>query len=333
MSRGKRLLPGFLLLAVLILPSQAYSACSEGFIDMINDINWTGVYPIRMGAQTISPSFPEDESLVNEILCKCKDGDEERIGITIGYRSPARMIDVVKDPFCLNALGIELQDHDIWGGGGTLGQQGKGGDNSYFGQAHLYIFPVWYILEIMTDFVCESPGSLDIGYLTEFDVLWNDDMMANILSPESMLFQNPIAHFSCIPDSIASSAGYPMDTLFWCNGAWGGVYPIGGTSQASTQIEASAGVASKFLYKLHRELIAWGTKGEAALCGKYVLPVWQKSQYRFQILKPNAGDMLFPVGRTSLIWGMGKSSVSPDPDQAADNYTYLLWRYRDCCAF
>src|SRR3546814_14302126 len=36
-----------------------------------------------------------------------------------------------------------------------------------------------------------------------------------------------------------------------------------------------------------RELVAWGTMGGKGLCGKYLMPVMRKQQYRFQATNPN----------------------------------------------
>src|SRR3546814_12953139 len=34
-------------------------------------------------------------------------------------------------------------------------------------------------------------------------------------------------------------------------------------------------------------LVAWGTMGGKGLCGKYLMPVMRKQQYRFQATNPN----------------------------------------------
>src|SRR3546814_6100405 len=52
-------------------------------------------------------------------------------------------------------------------------------------------------------------------------------------------------------------------------------------------VQASRLVLSRFAYKLHRELVAWGTMGGKGLCGKYLMPVMRKQQYRFQATNPN----------------------------------------------
>src|SRR3546814_8303975 len=46
-------------------------------------------------------------------------------------------------------------------------------------------------------------------------------------------------------------------------------------------------VLSRFAYKLHRELVSWGTMGSKGLCGKYLMPVMRKQQYRFQATNPS----------------------------------------------
>src|SRR3546814_11926731 len=76
--------------------------------------------------------------------------------------------------------------------------------------------------------------------------------------------------------------------MFWCAGCQGSMYPMNGNVSASIgHVQASRLVLSRFAYKLHRELVSLGTMGSKGLCGKYLMPVMSKQQYRFQANNPN----------------------------------------------
>ncbi len=116
-------------------------------------------------------------------------------------------------------------------------------------------------------------------------------------------------------------------------------YKIGVISSSSENIffkdvaegvRAAANVAAKSIARSHQNLLLWGTKGTAALCGTYPLPVWLKSQYKLQPVRPVRSALCPTIGRTELMWGAGNNPPSPGQ---ADNFAYLLWRWRDCCAW
>jgi hypothetical protein len=73
--------------------------------------------------------------------------------------------------------------------------------------------------------------------------------------------------------------------------------------------------------KMHKSGITSGT---------YPLPVWLKSQYKLQPVRPVRSALCPTIGRTELMWGAGNNPPSPGQ---ADNFAYLLWRWRDCCAW
>lgn len=320
----------FFLFSLLTVPSQkTHATCDPSFVNPLTEVAWSCSWPIRFASVTISPTMPERETLIQDPLCSCKDGAHERLGITVGYREPSRLFDVVKDPYCLNGLGINMGEKNrSWGAGSVSDDE----ESKYFAHVHYYYYPVWGILELFLDFNCMEKVQFDIAYLTELDPMWGDDILSNLLNPESLLFNNPIAQMACAADAVSAAGSYPIDSLFWCNGSWGSVYPLGGTTSNSNSayVESSANVASKALFKFHRELITWGTKGPAAMCGPVVQPVWKKGQYRFQPVRPVQTNQCTPLGRSSLLWGSGNNPPAPGK---TDNFTYLLWRYNDCCAF
>ena len=94
---------------------------------------------------------------------------------------------------------------------------------------------------------------------------------------------------------------------------------------------ASRLALSRFAYKLHRELVAWGTMGGKGLCGKYLMPVMRKQQYRFQATNPNPQTKgryaCAPIGASTTFMSAGQVYPAIGEDMG-----YLVWRKRNCCA-
>lgn len=307
--------------------------CEGKFVNPITDVEWSCIYPIRMGGMNVSPSGPDPETELKDVLCSCDDGAFKRVGITFGFREPSRLMDVTKDSMCLAGLGIDMGNSSIWGDGGASHNKNKYSNQSdYFAQTHYYFFNPLFLMELGMDMKCMEKLPLDVVDMSEFRPDHGDEQLSLMLYPESVLFQNPPVQMSCMADSISSTGGWPLDSLFWCDGSWGTVYPMGGRSRnaGTSMVEASANVASSSLARGHRLLTNWGTKGPAALCGPYPQPVWQKTMYRFQSVRPVKGRVCPTVGRSGLMWDQNMNPAVPG---YTDNFSYLIWRFRDCCTF
>lgn len=337
----------FFFLLFLLSSGQAFAVCDPEFVNPIDDVAWDCVRPITFSGAVMTGSGPDPGTIIRDPVCVCKDGAISTVGLTVGFWEPGLMFDVVKDGWCFNGLGFNMSsgspefgggqsgswtDGSALGDGTSGGQTGEAGfSDYYFGQAHMYWYPVWAVLDLFLDWQCTDNGKLDIGTITEVDVTWNDDFMAIYLQPEQLLFANPMAAMACSVDSVASTAGFSLDSLYWCEGTWGG--PVGmvtGFSRASdpTMVMPSAALVGKLIYKLHREFVLWGQSGVEGLCGAYPMPVWKKSQYKIQPVLPVSTTSCVPVGRSGLTWAHGTNPPSPGK---ADNFTYLGWRKRDCC--
>jgi conjugal transfer pilus assembly protein TraU len=187
-------------------------------------------------------------------------------------------------------------------------------------------------------------AEFDLAYLTELDALWADDEAAFVLNPEAVIFSNPVAQLACAADCIAATAGFPLTPLFWCAGCQGGMYPLTGhvesNTVASSGIAASVLVAQRMLYKMHRQGLLMGTTyngSSYSLCAKYPMPILLKGQYKTQLMYPipetsGAGPAhpycCQPLGRSTMLWGLGKEFPV-----SGEDFSYLIWRKRDCCAF
>lgn len=293
------------------------------------------IFPIKIGnVPMVSFAGVEDFTAVDTSpVCVCAV-PLPRVGIKVSLWEPIAIIEPVKIPWCTPTLptpgGLKVPFNMLAIGGDNAGkgQQGDKGLRSL--QAHYYRFLPWALLELFLDFVClETRAPWDIAYMTEVDPLWNNDKLASLLGPEVALVANPIAQYACSVDALTSAAGFPIDFLWWCMGSWGSLYPMAGNISLDA-VQTSAGLTARMIFKLHRELILWGSVGEAGLCGKYPMPIMRKSQYSIFPIYPIPHPFRFPIGRSgSFLWGFGKDV----PVVNRHNWAYMIYRKRDCCAF
>jgi conjugal transfer pilus assembly protein TraU len=314
----------------MIALSQVQAKCVGRFVNPITDICWSCLFPITIAGMKVSPSG-EDTSNPKQILCTCTK-PFPRVGIPISFWEPVRMVDVTRTPYCLvNMGGMQLMQNGVKGQGGVENSHGTGSTmrNSFY-QVHWYMYPVLYWLELLVDFVCMEKGDVDIAYITELDPMWNDDETSFILNPEAALFGNPVAQAACAADCLKASAGFGFDTMFWCAGCQGGMYPFSGSVPAHVGgVQASLLVLERMVAKLHREGLLWGTMGKEAWCDRYPMPIIKKSQYKTQMLFPipsTGSRQCYPLGRSEVIWGSGKEFP-----YRGEDFGYLIWRKRACC--
>lgn len=288
----------------------------------------------------------------SQIFCQCSSpgnltaiatgGTGSTVGIRVSFWEPARIIEVVKDswcfPFLLSNIRGDLTTTNAAGNPEITTRIQKNGSSkvdgalnkSAFWQTHYYVFPVMAILELMTDFVCMDTSAFDLAYISEVDPRWDDPELSALLSPEAVLFANPVAAMACIPDVMAATMKSTIDLLYWCQGGWAPVYPLGGHVNYNDFVESEAAAMGRTIFNLHKSFVLWGTIGDQALCQRYPMPIWRKSQYRWQLMWPRADNKCRVIGEPGMFWTSNKNP--PSPDLNMDNFVNLLWRKRHCCA-
>lgn len=330
-----------LLIAMLlfIAPPKIEAKCPTGGFAIINtlfSVCWECMFPITISGITIIDGPMKNQPLLSgarQPICTCPMPPPifMRIGIPVGFFEASRIAETVSEAFCFPMFGFQIANPSK----GTLdGSQAskttqKENAGKTFMQVHWYDFPIFAIIEMLTDFMCLEQTGFDLAYITEVDPLWQDDMLTALINPEALLFGNPITNLACMADSVSSLAGYSLDPLFWCKGSWGNAYPMSGNTHTTNLVEDAASITASFIYKLHRELVLWNAFGPGAmLCYKTPAPIWHKNAYRMQILYPRAHPKGMVIGEDAATWGMAKNIPFN-----GDNFGFLVFKKRECCAF
>jgi len=321
-NKMKRVL--FMGLSWLTLTAFADGTCSGHFINPVTDVCWSCLLPITIGSTPVARGDLPDTPNPNSPTGVCPSGMLWRIGLNMGYWEPFAVTDVTPTPYCMvNMDGISMNM------GFELGQGSREMDeqNGAFYWVHWYNYPLISWLNIITSAGCLQGGDFDIGYFSELDPTWNDDELAGILTPEAFLFANPISQASCAADSITTSAnGLPSDSLFWCAGAQGSMYPLSGhVGEVASPMQAAVLLSERMDFKMHREgLIA--DSDASHLCQTYIAETLPKSRYRYQLVNTLAdASHCYPLGHTTLDWEAGNLNPAD-----ANHFGFLMWRKRNC---
>jgi conjugal transfer pilus assembly protein TraU len=309
-------------------PSGTFVTVLMNYLDTLHNI-----FPIKFAGITLLNfgGLEDYDDAGDSVICTCLMPPPIffRIGFPLHLWEPADVIETVQQPWCSPSLGINLGlGFNKFAIGG---QDGVGGKRDATSQAHLISYPIWWLIGLFEDIICfQASTGFDYLYVTELDPLWQNDLWASILGPEAALFANPIAQMACPIDCAAATIGFPIDYLFWCQGCWNGTYPLGQTGTSVDYLQTNAGLAARFIYKMHRELVMWITSGPMMLqgyCQPFPFPIEKKTQYNLLPIYPFRNENRMPIGRTSLLWSPGKDN----PFQS--NYVWAIYRARDCCAF
>lgn len=314
-----------LLILVLIVPLKANAVCPTGnMLNFITQVNWGCMFPITIGGLTLFGDGEESAAGQGSPICSCIGEGSLKFGLRLGFWEPARIIDTVKDAYCMMPLGIDLgmSANFLKSGSHSTAR----GPKSTFAQTHYYIYPVLALLDMYYDLPClnygEADGDVDIALITEVLPFWQNDMMAQIVNPEAVLFANPAAQLACLADAVAATAGKPLDPLFWCLGSWGTTFPLAGEAGSADMVEAHALLAMRTVQLMARSGALKEFKQSG--CGQAYTPVFTKSHYKLHMVVPTRSTCFKP-GASVLYWGNGLAFT--------DNHSWMLFRKVTCCGY
>ena len=325
MITSKQLYKAIFVLILLGFSNSSFARCDPRFISPL-DISWNCIYPITFGGVSIrGPGGSQDET--NNPVCYCPPNAASltpRAGIRVGFWEPVRAIETVKDPFCFPTGGLDASSGAGMNGlGGTLDRSNN--THSTFAQAHYLYYALFEMLDIFLDIPCISQEGFDIAWIGEVDPSYQSDVVGLFMSPEALLFANPISALACMPDAAAASVGSPLDALFWCMGTWGNTYPLTGTISGGTYVEENAGLAARTIFRMART----GLLVDRAMdsCEARITPIWRKSHYKLQLMAPVAENRCHNIGESGALWDFAKNP----PGRGQDNFSWLKWRKVNCC--
>ena len=297
---------------------------------LITSVPWKELFPIRIGlAKLGSGKEPDDRAKTSTGLCLCEDSAGMfHPGVTTGFWRPQRLIELTRSPGCLMALGahkLPIVDQRRWG---TLGSANIPKGLTYL-HAHVYSLPLIEMLNMFTGIGgCNSDlVDFDLINMSEVDPSWNHPELAALLSPDLAAYANPAAMNACTADGLAALNSQPKDSLHWCAGSWGNLYPLSGfTSTYGHFADNTSLLATRALAKIHRIGLGRKTMGEEAQCHSKITPWLPKSQYKMSMFWPEPEKQKAHwIGASTATWGMHRHPLGKD------DAMYLLWQYRDCC--
>lgn len=310
--------------------SYADGLCHGRFLNPITDINWNLVFPITIAGMkmTVSNDSPESPLTYLSPMCICPS----RVfgipmpGIEVTYHEPLYIEEIVKNPGCFSSIGdVKLLD------GYNEEQTDLKEDESSTSrwQIHWYKYPVFAILKLFQDFACAQSDDYAIAYITEIDPTWQNDAWGAIFSPESAVFANSLAQASCALDAVAATVKKPLDSMFWCAGSWGSVYPFTGNANASTdRIQSAELEGAKLIARLSRIGMLWNSVGEWAVCTPQPMPIWVKSQFTVDPVYPVISDgQGMAIGAAPPVY----LYTPPQTYPIYENINQVIFQEQQCC--
>lgn len=292
-----------------------------------SDLCWSCMMPIRIaGMGGGGRKFPSDMA---DPICVCPSKSlygYPTPGVTQGMWKPSHFMESVSKPGCMPAIGEQTDLGDVFDVG--HGGNGERPIDAGFKNVHQYSFPVGAILDMVDSYVCsEDNYDMDLLALSELDPTWANAELSMTLNPDTVLFANEIATVACMADAVASSAYRPIKALFWCAGSWGGMYPQMGYGNARSAVQDASLAAARMVSLEHKRWLMKRTYGNDSVCTDSFNMLYQKHQYRWQILYP------IPQ-KQGNDWTGSSTMLSREFRHIAfvgEDWVQVLWRYEECC--
>ena len=320
------------LLYAIVSPAQASGPCAGSFPNPISDVCWTCMFPLEIGGVRMNTGQRHNGDSSPPFVCTCPISIPPffRIGVGMAFWEPARIAEVVRTPMCSPTLNGTVLGNIPGTPAGTHSMGSEGASKAFY-HVHYFQYPVlsWVGLGIASS-LCFVSEPFDMQYITELDPLWDDDQMAFLLNPEAVLFANPIAQAACAADAATAAAGhYGIDRLYWCAGSQGSLFPLSGSHDSHIgAVDSSLATVHKHVFRMHRTGLGMDTSTTSAMCGNRPQPILRKRQYKQQMIYPvSQSRRAYGFGMPSTVWGVGKEFPYKGED-----FSYLVWRKRKCCA-
>lgn len=311
------------------------SACTGSFPNLINDVCYDCMFPMRLAGGFINFGTSGDDYDTGAgkfPVCICIKNLQA--GTPMSLWEPRYMVDTTNKPGCMPLLaGLDIKtpyNDSEYGAERRTNTQTGGTAKAAFMHANEYVNPVMTALGVIAASPCFDARSFDVPFLSWADPTWNDDSLSLMLTPYAYPFAGIAAIASEMPDAIAATTGLPIASLFWVAGAWGPMYPLtGNVATANTPEQVSHLLLARLFAKLHAAGAQQSTAGQDALqsCGAMGVPqlIMDKRQYKTNRVFPSPDGMCTPIGRPLPFQEAGAARPF-DKD-----YGYFVFQRKDCC--
>ena len=303
-------------------------SCKGRFLNPVTDIEWNDIFPIRIAGVPVKIGAGSGESPISYTspvcLCPGRLGGIPTPGLEVTFHEPLYIEEIAKAPGCMSSIGGVSM---LPGYSEEATDLKEDANSSSRWQVHWYEYPVFAVLKLFQDFSCVQGGGFALAYMTELDPTWQNDEWGAVFSPEALIFANPIAQSACAADAVAATAQAPLDPLFWCAGAWGGVYPFTGNANASAGRQQSAElVGAKMMARLARTGFLWDSVGPWAMCSPLPDPIWIKSEFSldpvYPMIREGAG---MSIGAPTPLW-----MTPPQTYPSTENLNQVVFQEQQC---
>lgn len=237
------------------------------------------------------------------------------------YWEPFLVIDTVSEAFYSPYQGESSGSSII----DELGGKNKSSDaveianESTFAQAHGYLIP------IMSGICSRNDYGM---WMTEYDSMWQTDELSAVIHPESSTYANKAMQMACMADAAAVNLGHSLDSMPWCIGSGGSVYPMTGHVDNDNIVQANNTVAARLIYKLCRIMMICDPE---PLCGCIHTPVWIKSHYKMHVVRPADRSPAHPVGKAAKFYDSGLNPPYRGEKGSNDEFLWVIYRQQRCC--
>lgn len=277
-------------------------------------------------------------------VCTCSTSGKIKVGLHFQVAEPIAFIETPRRAWDFPCFGYK-RDNKVESKDGTnLGESGAKTN------VHYIKYPVFGVLNIVFDHLCVSKNTqidlLPSGFSELNPLIW-DDELAVLVQPWKLLLATPIAQISCLADCVASSTAPDStealrNSMFWCAGCWGTIFPDTTTTYGINQITESALVATRILDIMHENAQLFLYKETSGLgfistvnknakvpsfdvkCTPAYFPVIVKSQYWLNLAYPAPKEAV-PIGKFAIPWAFYSTTPSEE------DFVWAVWRIRDCC--
>ncbi|RDU55072.1 hypothetical protein CQA49_00905 [Helicobacter sp. MIT 00-7814] len=294
-------------------------------LDFMSSVDWEFFY---------------DKFSITFNLCSCAGSSSDLpLGTKASLVEPLIGFSASNKPMHLVGLGMELESDVLSKRGTSRDGNESNHDQASFRQSNIVTFPILAVVaSFLPDIICfDRTSEITSSWLSDVDPIYNNDILSNSTNGKKpttrTIFNNPVADVACLADCAAATAGYPMNSLYFCDGCRGnmGGHDTGWTKMGDP-IENSEIIALKQLALQHETFrllktsnasftYTGGNSLPSTMCGDKIFPMLIKSQYYIQLAYGDAksfGAMRFHYEFKS----------SPE-DQ--DAHFFWIWRKRDFC--